>query len=137
MNAGLTQVLSDGTNTYLYGNGRIAQYNTTTDNPDYFLGDALGSVRQMTAPAGESVGAVTLTKSYSPYGTLTQNIGDAQTNYGYTGETTDPNGMIYLRARYYAPQNGRFLSRDTWAGVYNRPASLNGWGYVKGNPVMR
>jgi hypothetical protein len=26
LNAGLTQVLQDGTNTYLYGAGRIAQY---------------------------------------------------------------------------------------------------------------
>ncbi len=49
LNAGLTQVLDDGTNTYLYGNGRIAQVNTGTE---YFLGDALGSVRQMTDGSG-------------------------------------------------------------------------------------
>ncbi len=42
--AGLTQVVDDGTNTYLYGNGRIAQVDSTTE---YFLGDALGSVRQL------------------------------------------------------------------------------------------
>ena len=42
LNTGLTQVLNDGTNAYVYGLGRIAQVNTTTE---YFLGDALGSVR--------------------------------------------------------------------------------------------
>jgi hypothetical protein len=35
--AGLTQVLEDGTNTYLYGNGRIAQDDGV--NMGYFLGD--------------------------------------------------------------------------------------------------
>jgi|GEM_PF-6945005 len=43
LNTGLTQVLSDGTTTYLYGLGRIAQLNTDTLMTDYFLGDALGS----------------------------------------------------------------------------------------------
>jgi hypothetical protein len=54
--AGLTQVLSDGTDTYLYGNGRIAQ--SGASGAQYFLKDApstgpragLGSVRQLKAP---------------------------------------------------------------------------------------
>ena len=50
--AGLTQVLSDGTDTYLYGVGRIAQYGAS--GAQYFLGDALGSVRQL-ADANEEV----------------------------------------------------------------------------------
>ena len=56
LNAGLTQVLNDETNQYIYGVGRIAQVNTTTE---YFLGDALGSVRQLTDASGE----ITLAKS--------------------------------------------------------------------------
>jgi YD repeat-containing protein len=35
--AGLTQVLSDGTDTYLYGNGRIAQYDAS--GTQHFQGD--------------------------------------------------------------------------------------------------
>ncbi len=38
--AGLTQVLADGTNTYLYGMGRLAQQG---GNTQYFGADALGS----------------------------------------------------------------------------------------------
>lgn len=40
-----------------------------------------------------------------------------------------------MRARYYDPQDGRFISRDSWSGVYSRPLSLNRWNYVEGNPV--
>jgi len=129
LNAGLTQVLNDGTNTYLYGLGRIAQVNTTTE---YFLGDALGSVRQLTDASGE----VTLANVYEPYGVLAQTAGSAQTSYGFTGESTDPSGMVYLRARYYSPSDGRFLTRDTWMGEFNRPLSLNRWNYVHSNPIM-
>ena len=43
-NSGLAQVLSDGTNAYTYGLGRISQTSTTNE---YFLSDALGSVRQL------------------------------------------------------------------------------------------
>ncbi len=63
INTGLTQVLTDGTNAYLYGQGRIAQVSTTTE---YFLGDALSSVRQL---VDEGV-AVTLTQRYEPYGNI-------------------------------------------------------------------
>jgi RHS repeat-associated protein len=52
----------------------------------------------------------------------------------YTG---DYNELVYLRARMYAPGVGRFLTRDTWGGDYNRPLSLNRWKYVEGNPVNR
>ena len=128
LNTGLTQVLSDGTNTYLYGNGRIAQTNSTTE---YFIADALGSVRQLV----DVNSAVTLTQSYAPYGAVTQSIGSGATAYQFTGEMRDANGLIYLRARYYAPQDGRFLSRDPWGGDYTRPLSLNRWNYVEGNPV--
>jgi len=50
LNTGLTQVLSDSTTTYTYGLGRISQQQGTT--PEYFLGDALGSVRQLTSQTG-------------------------------------------------------------------------------------
>jgi len=68
LNAGLTQILNDGTNTYLYGVGRIAQVNTTTE---YFMGDALGSVRQLT----NTIGDITLAKGYEPYGETLSSAG--------------------------------------------------------------
>ncbi|HLO29732.1 MAG TPA: hypothetical protein VK249_11385 [Anaerolineales bacterium] len=76
-NTGLTQALSDGTNTYIYGLDRIAQINSGTE---YFLGDALGSVRQLT----NSNGAITYARAYDPYGVTTETYGASQSAYGYT-----------------------------------------------------
>ncbi len=124
LNAGLTQVLSDGTNTYLYGNGRVAQAGSTTE---YFLADALGSVRQLADPAG----AVTLTQSYAPYGDVVSSVGTSQTDYAFTGENFDVNGLTYLRARYLDNSTGRFTQRD--------PSGLeaNLYLYAGGNPINR
>ncbi len=128
---GLTQVLSDGTNTYLYGAGRITQQHGSVT--EYYLADALGSVRQLANSGGE----VVLARAYDPYGNLVENNAyDGVTPpYGYAGEITDASGMVYLRARYYSPAQGRFVSRDVWEGDYNNPLSLNKWAYVYGNPI--
>ncbi|MDP1624658.1 MAG: RHS repeat-associated core domain-containing protein [bacterium] len=128
--AGYTQILSDGTNTYLYGLGRIAERQDGVN--EYYLGDALGSVRQLTNPYGE----VTLTKNYDPYGNNIQSLGSAQTDYGFTGETTDASGLIYLRARYYSPLDGRFFQLDPWEGDPNLPTTLNPYTYVLNNPII-
>jgi RHS repeat-associated protein len=47
----------------------------------------------------------------------------------------DSTQLLYLRARYYNPADGRFLSRDTWGGNVNQPLSLNRWNYTEGNPI--
>ena len=62
LNTGLTQALSDGEHEYLYGAGRIAQLDMDTLDTEYFLGDALGSVRQLT----DQTGAVTFAQTYDP-----------------------------------------------------------------------
>jgi RHS repeat-associated protein len=129
---GLTQVLADGTHTYLYGNGRIAQYSMWIGE-EYFLGDALGSVRQLAAYSNS--GSVSLAKGYQPYGEVLDSAGNTATSYGYTGEWTDNTGMVYLRARYYDPTQGRFMSKDTWGGDMNQPMSYNAWLFTYANPV--
>ena len=81
-------------------------------------------------------GAVTLAKSYQPYGSVLASAGSGATMYGFTGEQTDGGtGLTYLRARYYAGGMGRFLTRDTWGGDFNRPTSYNRWLYGYGNPI--
>jgi RHS repeat-associated protein len=127
--AGLTQVLDDGTNAYLYGLNRVGE-----EQPAgwaYHVPDALGSVRQLTDASGK----VTLAQSYEPFGSVMTSIGSGETNYSYTGEWADGTGLVHLRARYYVPVQGRFLSRDTWNGNSNIPMSFNAWLYVNANPV--
>ena len=112
LNAGLTQVLQDGTYTYLYGSDRLMQQSQTSTG--YFLGDALGSVRQLV----DENGSVTLTKTYEPYGELASSSGlSAATVYGYTGEYTSSYiKLLYLRSRYYSLETGRFLTKELLAG---------------------
>jgi RHS repeat-associated protein len=137
LNSSLTQVLKASIEegsiiTYTYGLGRISQHNLENATPEYFLGDALGSVRQMTDQAG----ALTFAQSYDPYGTVTYTDGESHTEYGFTGEQYgDTTELVYLRARYYSPNDGRFQSRDTWSGDVNRPLSLNRWNYAYSNPA--
>jgi len=132
LNAGLTQVLSDGTNTYLYGVDRIAQL--PANNPqkaDYFLGDALGSVRQM----ADETSAVIYAASYDPFGNVNASAGNGSSMFGYTGEQQDANGMVYLRARYYGPYLNQFIQPDPIVPNYAEPQSLNLYSYVRNNPI--
>ncbi len=103
--AGLTQVLADGTSTYLYGAGRIAQQQT---NMQYFGADGLGSVRQMYNSSGQIV----FNKRYDPFGNTISQSGVGTSNYGFTGEWTDATVLEYQRARCYDAITGRFISRD-------------------------
>ena len=98
---------------------------------EYLLADALGSVRQLVDAAGQ----VTLVKSYEPYGSVVSSVGSGASVFGFTGEQQDVSGLVYLRARYYAPWDGRFVSRDVWEGVSTRPVSYHRWVYGEGNPV--
>jgi len=56
-------------------------------------------------------------------------------SFGFAGEWTDQSGMQYLRARYYDPSVGRFVSRDGWEGNVFDPYTLNRWNYGFSNPV--
>jgi RHS repeat-associated protein len=130
LNNGLTQVLSDGTNAYLYGQGRIGQQGTDWA---YHLPDALGSVRQL----ANSAGMVSYAASYEPYGEALTQGGQGSSAYGFAGEWTDGNNLLYLRSRYYSHKTATFITKDSWPSVFTRPQSLNGWSYTEGNPINR
>jgi RHS repeat-associated protein len=130
--AGLPQVLQESTDgqtaSYLYGHDLLAQYDSGTWA--YHLNDGLGSVRQLTDPAGQVVQSY----SFSPFGVPLGESGGEP--YGFTGEQWDASaGLVYLRARYMQPSTGRFISRDPFPGYAYSPQSLNRWVYVQNNPV--
>ena len=86
----------------------------------------------------DSSGNVQLARGYTPYGEPLWLNGTASSRYAFTGEDYDTYiKLVFLRARYYSPETGGFLSKDTWQGDYTRPQSLNGWGYVEENPINR
>ena len=129
LEAGLTQVLSDGDNTYLYGVGRIGEQQPA--GWQYHLGDVLQSLRQVTDTAGQ----LGLARSYEPFGSISVGVGDSRSIHGFTGEQQDETGLVYLRARHMDPLLGRFTSRDQWRGTEVHPNSQNRWAYALSNPV--
>ncbi len=125
LNSGLTQVLQDGAYTYLYGTDRIAQYGAAST--EYFLGDALGSVRQIV----DASGAVVLAKSYDPFGNVKASTGTGASRYGYTGEQSDSYiKLIYLRSRYYSPyETGVIIPASAGVSLtYSFPINRNSRG---------
>jgi RHS repeat-associated protein len=56
----------------------------------------------------------------------------------YRGEQFDSDlGLYYLRARYYSPLTGRFMSRDPNDGKVKVPATLHKYLYTFDDPVNR
>ncbi|MBL8152763.1 MAG: hypothetical protein JNM70_01165 [Anaerolineae bacterium] len=130
LGGGLPTVLSEtsGANVtrFLHGPRGLHQIQTPAGVWQHAFADALGSLRLVT----DSAAAVLDSRSYGIYGDLFGQAGSAQTGYGYSGEPTDANGLVYDRARYFSPALGQFPSLDPLE-VFNRYA------YVNGNPVMQ
>jgi RHS repeat-associated protein len=55
---------------------------------------------------------VLLAQTFDPYGNLYASVGAGRSSFGYAGEYQDPSGLLYLRARYYDPAQGRFFQMD-------------------------
>jgi RHS repeat-associated protein len=72
---------------------------------------------------------VTLLKSYDPFGNTLLDQGEGTSGLSYTGEQMDESGLEYLRARYYNPEIGRFISADSFPGVLSLPATQNAYPY--------
>lgn len=54
----------------------------------------------------------------------------------FTGERWEAyTELLFLRARYYEPGTGRFISKDPWGGEVGRPLTLNPYLYGVGDPV--
>ena len=54
----------------------------------------------------------------------------------YTGGRYDETtGLYYLNARYYNPEDGRFLSEDTYRGETNEPDTQHLYAYCADNPI--
>jgi RHS repeat-associated protein len=57
--------------------------------------------------------------------------------FTYSGEYRDKTTSLqYLRARWYDPSMGRFISEDKYEGELSNPLSLNRYTYVENNPLI-
>jgi len=92
--------------------------------------DALGSVRQVL----NDQGGAPPTQQYDAWGVPSNR--SAATPFGFTGELQDAHsGLVYLRARWYDADDGRFVARDPFPGVVEYPYSLHPYQYANSNPV--
>ncbi|MEL7356414.1 MAG: SBBP repeat-containing protein [Cyanobacteria bacterium J06560_6] len=115
---------------YSHGNDLISQLRETEQG--FYHTDSLGSVRLLTDAAGNVENVYT----YDPYGSVINQLELQQNAFKFTGEQFDPElNNYYLRARYYNPETGRFVSRDPFEGFLERPLSLNDYPYTEGNPI--
>jgi RHS repeat-associated protein len=107
----------------------VSQYRA--GETSYYLHDAQGSVRALT----DAAGVVTDRYTYAAFGELVEQQGVTENPYRYTGQQCDEAmGLYSLRARYYDPVAGRFLSRDPleqWRNV----RELNRYSYAANGAV--
>ena len=124
------------TRTYTYGRKRINQNQLINSAwvPSFYGYDGFGSVRSLT----DSTGAMTDTYFYDAWGNSFGSTGSTPNVYLYRGERYDSDlQLYYLRARYFNPLSGRFLTRDPEAGHIKVPATLHKYLYAAGDPVNR
>ncbi len=103
------------TRTYTYGLQRIDEEQVINSawTPSFYGYDGGGNVRTLT----NSAGAITDSYEYDAYGNSFTVSGTTPNEMMYRGEQYDTDlGLYYLRARYYNPLTGRFMSRDPESG---------------------
>jgi RHS repeat-associated protein len=92
----------------------------------WFVPNQQGSTLALTDASGN----VTQSYGYRPFGELTNSPTDSNP-FQFTGRENDGTGLMYYRARYYAPEWGRFISEDP-AGFQG---GINAYVYAENNPI--
>jgi RHS repeat-associated protein len=123
----LPLILSDTTNSYIYGpDGLPIEQISSGGTVTYLHHDQQGSTRLLTGSTGSVTGKCT----YSAYGTPTCE-GATTTPLGYDGQyTSTDTGLIYLQARVYDPATAQFLTVDPAVATTQAP-----YFYTEDNPL--
>jgi RHS repeat-associated protein len=131
VNRALPVLLDDGSRKYVWGLGLV--YMAESDGAiSVHHTDGLGSVRALTNTGGH----VVQTYETDEFGRPLVSMGTIAQPFGYAGEAADQEtGFIYLRARMYDPDGGRFLQRDYVNGAVLNPKSFDRYLYTGNNPV--
>ncbi|NID17236.1 RHS repeat domain-containing protein [Luteibacter yeojuensis] len=110
----------------LCGNSSVAAETVT-----YYYTSPQGTVLATTDEAGN----VLSTADYRPYGG--QVLGVAEPGPGYTGHIYDlDSGLVYMQARYYDPDIGRFMSVDPLSSELANLLNVDDYAYASDNPVV-
>ena len=97
---------------YLYGPGidELFARIGAGEDPEWYLPDRLGSVRQIVDASGSILDAIV----YNSFGGILSESNPLQGDrFKFTGREFSPElGIYYYRARWYDPGSGRFISQD-------------------------
>jgi RHS repeat-associated protein len=123
---------STGSACYIYGpTGLIAKRTTISQesNTYYYHKDHLGSIRSVTNSSKNIIAAST----YHPFGET--EVEEGSEHYLFNGKEKDTTGLYYYGARYYDPQIGRFITKDSLKGRLINSQTLNRFSYCLNNPI--
>lgn len=124
---------SRGTSYFIHGMGLMAMV-TDTGNVYTYHFNAVGSTIAMT----DSTQAIVNKYSYDEFGNVSansvENVPQPFKFVGQYGVMTEPNGFLFMRARYYDPSVGRFISEDP---IGFEGGDTNLCAYVGNQPVNR
>jgi len=101
----------------------------------YVVRDGTNSVRMLL----DSTGNVSATYDYDAFGNILNSSNanplTSQNPYQFHSEYRDPTtGLVYLRARWYQPKDGRFIGMDKYEGGNYEPKTLNKYIFAGDNP---
>ncbi|MGL4483818.1 MAG: RHS repeat-associated core domain-containing protein, partial [Anaerovoracaceae bacterium] len=106
--------------------------NTKVPRVYYFYNkDLRASTTSVIAESGAAVKAY----KYDEFGN-TESFGNLDNEVAYTGGIYDKsNQLYYLNARYYNPEDGRFITQDSYRGTNEDMGTWHMYAYCKNNPV--
>jgi RHS repeat-associated protein len=102
---------------------------SATEVVTYYYTDAQGTP----LATADAQGNIISTAEYRPY--ATQVLGQPADGPGYTGHVNDADaGLVYMQARYYDTELGRFLSVDPATPSAGGTFKINRYDYANNNP---
>ena len=117
---------------YIRGNDLVYADKGENTEKTYYATDMHGNVVQLLDESGN----VTKTYEYDSFGNEVKPEKKDENPYRYCGEYYDKETEeVYLRARYYEPGVGRFITRDTYTGEGDEPLSLHLYTYCENDGV--
>ena len=117
---------------YIRGNDLVYADKGENTEKTYYVTDMHGNVVQLLDESGN----VTKTYEYDSFGNEVKPEKKDENPYRYCGEYYDKETEeVYLRARYYQPSVGRFITRDTYTGESDEPLSLHLYTYCENDGV--
>jgi RHS repeat-associated protein len=127
----LNQSIGDEFTSYEYGGDLLAMIEPSTAR-SYYHADGLGSTRTLSGSDGLNV----KTYRYDAFGNSRGVTALTSNPFQFAGQQLDSEtGLHYLRARYYDPITGRFISADPLRYSTPRSSVKSSFTYGSNNPV--